>query len=113
MNAQVGILADGKAGVVVLEGEVDFSVLDQMRKAIGDASASNPSWLFVDLSAVSFIASDGLGVLIESRRNAQKAGQRLDLIHPQPHILGMLRKTQLTKLFQIHASLEAALAVCR
>ena len=109
MNAQVKTLADGKVGLVALEGEIDFSVLSDVRKAIDEASVSNPSWLLVDLSEVSFIASDGLGVLIEAHRKADDDGRKLDLIHPQPHIFGMLRKTQLTKLFQVYENVDQAL----
>jgi len=110
MNAQVKQLADGKVGLVAIEGEIDFSVLPEMRKALDEANAFGPSCLLVDLTNVSFIASDGLGVLIEAHRKADEGGQRFDLIHPQPHILGILRKTQLTKLFHVYESVDDALA---
>ena len=109
MKTEVRILADGKVGLVLLEGEIDFSVLDEMRTALEEASASSPSWVLVDLSGVTFIASDGLGVLIEAQRKADSDGRKFDLIHPQPHILGMLRKTQLTRVFKVFDSIDEAL----
>ena len=109
MKTEVKTIADGKANVVSLEGEIDFSVLGDLRQAIEEAAASKPPCLLVDLSAVSFIASDGLGVLIEANRQADSEGRKLELIHPQPHILGMFRKTQLIKLFRIHESVDEAL----
>lgn len=110
MNTEVTTLADGKVRLVALEGEIDFSVLSDMRTALDEGRASNPLSLLVDLSAVTFIASDGLGVLIEAQRQADDNGRKFDLVHPQPHILGMLRKTQLTRLFRIFGSVDDALA---
>ncbi|HUW56589.1 MAG TPA: STAS domain-containing protein [Planctomycetota bacterium] len=110
MNAEVKALAGGKVGLVCLEGEIDFSVLPDMRTALDQAVASKPLSLLVDLSGVTFIASDGLGVLIEAQRKADDDGRKFDLVHPQPHILGMLRKTQLTRLFKIFGSVDDALA---
>ena len=74
---------------------------------------SDSSHVFVDLSEVTFIASDGLGVLIMSHTEARDAGKVFDLIHPQPHIVGLLRKTQLTRLFKIYPSVDEALAAER
>jgi len=110
MNTQVRQLADGKVGVVAVEGEIDFSVLPQMREALDEANAFEPTSLLVDLTNVTFIASDGLGVLIEAHRRADDVGRKFDLVHPQPHILGILRQTQLTKLFRVFESIDDAMA---
>jgi len=110
MNAEVSQLADGKVGVVSVEGEIDFSVLPRMREVLDEAHALDPSCVLVDLTRVTFIASDGLGVLIEAHRRADEEGRKFDLVHPQPHILGMLRKTQLTKLFRVFETVEDAIA---
>ena len=110
MKAEVKTLADGKVGLVAFAGEIDFSVLVEMRTALDEAMVMSTSSLLVDLSLVTFIASDGLGVLIDVQRKAEGDGRTFDLVHPQPHILGMLRKTQLTRLFKIFDSVDDALA---
>ena len=110
MNAQVSTLVKDKVAVVSFDGDIDFSVLPEMHRAIDEAMALKLPWVLVNLSGVSFIASDGLGVLIEAHRKASGEGRRLDLVHPQPHILGMLRKTQLTRLFDVYETVDAALA---
>ena len=112
MNAKVTRLADGQVGVVTIAGEIDFSVLPDVRQAFVEALGGGSPCLVVDLSDVSFIASDGLGVLIEAQHQADAAGRTLQLVHPQPHILGLLRKTQLTRLFHIHETLDDALKNC-
>ncbi len=108
MKPQVTTIADGKVGLVKLEGEIDFSVVPDMREAIDEALASAPEKLLIDLSAVLFIASDGLGVLIEAQRNAESNGRKLDLIKPQGHIFELLKTTQLTRLFNIFDSVDEA-----
>ncbi|KPJ56035.1 MAG: hypothetical protein AMS16_03130 [Planctomycetes bacterium DG_58] len=110
MEVEVKTLAEGKVGLVAFAGEIDFSVLGDMRTALDQALAESSSSLLVDLSSVTFIASDGLGVLIDSQRKAEENARTFDLIHPQPHILGMLRKTQLTRLFKIFETVDDALA---
>ena len=112
MNAKVSTLSDGRVGVVAFAGEIDFSVIPDVRRAFDQAVAAAPKCLIVDLSDVTFIASDGLGVLIETQRQADADGRKLQLVHPQPHILGLFRKTQLTRLFQIRESLDEALKSC-
>ena len=109
MKTALQTLADGKIGVITLEGDVDFSVLADMRGVIEQAWTLGPSCLLVDLSEVTFVASDGLGVLIEAQRKAEAQGRRLDLVHPQQHILNILEKTQLTHLFHIYDSVQDAL----
>jgi anti-sigma B factor antagonist len=108
MKTQVSSTDDGRVGVVAIEGEIDFSVLPEVRSALDEAVSMNIDCLLVDLSDVSFIASDGLGLLIEAHKQADRGGRRFELIHPQPHILGILRKTQLTKLFHVHETVEEA-----
>ncbi len=112
MNARVSTLADGQVSVVSISGEIDFSVVADVRRAFDEALSRGPSCLLIDLTDVSFIASDGLGVLIETQRKVDADGRKLRLIHPQPHILGLLRKTQLTRLFTIHDSVDDALKSC-
>ena len=112
MNAQVTKLADGRVGVIAIVGEIDFSVIPDVRRAFDQAIEGKPGCLVVDLSGVTFIASDGLGVLVEAQHQADASGRRLELIHPQPHILGLLRKTQLTRLFKIRETLDEELKNC-
>ncbi len=66
------------ATVVALAGELDLYNADDVRTALLDACADEPSVLVVDLAAVTFIDSTALGVLIEARsRLADRGGFRL------------------------------------
>ena len=109
MNTRIETAEDGRCAVVCVEGEIGFTEVPTLHQAISDVIESDSQAVFVDLSAVSFIASDGLGALILAHTEAESAGKELDLIHPQPHIAGLLRKTQLTRLFKIYPTVDEAL----
>ena len=53
--------------VVQLAGELDLYNAHDVREALVDCCAEEPERLIVDLSAVSFVDSTTLGVLIEAR----------------------------------------------
>lgn len=57
----------GEAVVVRLAGELDLYNADILRQSLFEAADGGPPRLVVDLGAVTFIDSTGLGVLIESR----------------------------------------------
>lgn len=108
MQFQVKSL-DGKGTVLSVSGEIGFSEVPELERGLGQAMCSGGPVL-VDLSGVSFIASDGLGAFIRAQTQAHQRGVLLLLVHPQPQILGVLCKTQLTKFFRIYPSLEEAAA---
>ena len=61
--------------VVSLAGELDLYNANAVREALLECCAESPERLIVDLSAVKFIDSTALGVLIEARtRLANKRG---------------------------------------
>jgi anti-anti-sigma factor len=109
MKIQVTTIAEGRMGLVKLEGEIDFSVVTEMRQAIDEGFSIGNDHVLIDLSSLQFIASDGLGVLIDAQRNAEANGRTLDLIKPQGHIYQLLETTQLTKLFHLHDNIEDAI----
>jgi anti-sigma B factor antagonist len=54
----------GEISVVSVAGTVDMLTAPQLEEAIGTAAKSSPSAVVVDLSAVEFLASAGMGVLV-------------------------------------------------
>jgi anti-anti-sigma factor len=66
------------ATVVSLAGELDLYNAEDVRAALLECCANEPSVLVVDLKGVTFIDSTALGVLIEARsRLADRDGFRL------------------------------------
>ena len=110
MQLKTRILEENAGTVVVLSGEIDFSEIDGLRTGLEEVCNTAEGLILLEMSGVSFIASDGLGVLINTRALAEQRGQKLSLVAVRPEILEILHKTHLTKLFSIYVTLEEAAA---
>ncbi len=76
--AVTGVEKRDGATVVSLAGELDLYNAEDVRAALLECCAEEPSVLVVDLAGVTFIDSTALGVLIEARsRLADRDGFRL------------------------------------
>ena len=67
---------------VALHGEVDVTTVDQVRVALADAIAARPAAVVVDLAALSFIDSTGLGALIFGFQRCRDEGIAFRLTSP-------------------------------
>ncbi|PLX97264.1 MAG: anti-anti-sigma factor [Desulfuromonas sp.] len=65
--------------------------------------------LIVDLSAVRFIDSSGLGALVSGFKNASAREGNLKLCCLQPQVRSMFELTRLHRVFEIYATEEEAL----
>lgn len=66
--------------------------------------------LVLDLSALEYMDSTGVGVLIGALKRFQEGKREILLAAPQRRILAGLRVTHLDSLFRIYESLDLALA---
>jgi len=68
MNDELSIRTsrEGTTTTVAAEGEIDLSTVDELRSAV-TAAADGVNTLLLDLTAVEFIDSAGLGGLLELR----------------------------------------------
>ncbi len=57
----------GRTAVISVSGVLDMLTAPQLEAAIADATSKDPKALVVDLSAVEFLASAGMGVLVAAR----------------------------------------------
>ena len=108
-NAWFRVAPQTNCVVVSAGGEVDLhnaAGLDRALKASGEHSPC----VVVDLTAVTFVDSTALGVLIGARRRAQQNGGQVMLVHPPSLVRRLLAGTQLQQSFAVFESLEDALA---
>jgi anti-sigma B factor antagonist len=98
----------GDACVVRLGGELDLYNAAQVRGVLGDACADGPERIVVDLSAVEFIDSTALGVLIEARTKLDNRRAFL-LAAPGLETRRALQISGLDRHFTVHDTVPEAL----
>lgn len=98
---------DGSS-VVSPQGEVDVATAPALRDHLARVIERDRGPVVVDLAAVTFIDSTGLGVLIGARTLCDDKGRNLRVVVSEPRILKVFEITGLTELFTIHPSLESA-----
>jgi anti-sigma B factor antagonist len=108
MHLQIDV--ERREGYTVLspQGEIDFATGPQLKDAITELLVSGEVNLVVDLLAVDFIESTGLGALIGGRRRAHALKGSLTLVCTEQQMLKIFRITGLDKVFTIHATVDAA-----
>jgi anti-sigma B factor antagonist len=94
--------------VLTPQGEIDFATGPELKEAITDALVGGKTHLVVDLLAVEFIESTGLGALIGGRRRARALDGSLSLVCAESPVLKVFRVTGLDKVFEIHDSVDEA-----
>ena len=90
-------------------GELDMHSSVGLDRALRAAALFSPC-LVIDLTAVSFVDSTALGVLISARRRLQSVGGQAMLVHPPALVRRLLAGTQLQQSFAVFESLDEAMA---
>ena len=88
---------------LLLSGELDMATADELR-SIGIralASLGERARLDVDMAALTFIDSSGLGALISIRNAAEDGGHEVALMNVSPSIVRLLELTGLRDAFTI------------
>jgi anti-sigma B factor antagonist len=109
-DLSVSVRAEGDRTVVAVSGEIDVYTAPKLREHLIDLVSSGQYKLIVDLEAVDFLDSTGLGVLVGGLKRVRTHDGSLDLVCSQDRILKIFRITGLTKVFAIHASIGEALS---
>ena len=100
---------NGEALIFTLHGTLDVATSPSVRAALLEAADDGKHEIIVDLSAVEFLDSTGLGALIGAHRRALEKGGRVRLVCTDGPIQRLLNITGLMKSFAVYATLEAAL----
>ena len=99
----------GEAVVLAVAGEVDLLSAPILGDSIATALAGAPELLVIDLSEVSFLASIGITVLLEARREAGTA-TRVRVVAPEDGVVNRtLRLTGLHEALAVTTTLDDAL----
>ncbi len=104
----------GAHAVVVVAGEIDAATAPLLKDKLLELVATGVERLVVDLRAVTFIESIGLGTLVAARKRLSVGDKNLCLVigDDQPNIRGPFEITRLDHVFPIHSTREAAIEDC-
>lgn len=84
-------------------GEIDLATAGLLRSRVMEQLEQCPPLLALDLSAVGFLGSSGLAVLVEIRTEAQRRDVVLRLVTNSRAVLRALDATGLIDLFDVHS----------
>jgi anti-sigma B factor antagonist len=100
-------------GIRVLRpiGELDAFTVTEFRAAI--AQLGSPRELVIDLSAVPFVDSAGLGALIGGVRRTRELGGQVALACSRPTLLRLFHNTGMDRITPVASSVEEAADILR
>src|SRR5213080_2775492 len=98
------------ASVVTLRGEIDVYTAPRLRQALIDLVEGGATQIVVDMSAVDFLDSTGLGVLVGGLKRVKSNDGELRLVVSQDRIMKIFDITGLAKVFPIFDTTDEALA---
>ena len=88
----VKISVKGEVVTAYLGGELDHHSAREMRETIDTAIELNmPTLLVLDFSAVSFMDSSGIGLVMGRFRNLQRSGAQMHITGTSPQITKVMR----------------------
>ncbi|NJD05931.1 MAG: STAS domain-containing protein [Methylococcaceae bacterium] len=105
--------ADNKTLISLKEERIDAHNSLELKDFLQKLLENGQHLLIVDLAAVRFIDSSGLGALLSGYKNANLRQGSLILTGLQPRVHSMFELTRLHRVFEIYSSLDEALAASR
>lgn len=90
---------------IAVAGEIDASTVNALAQVLMPFP-QGASEFEVDMSAVEFIDSSGLRVLIQAHQHAEANGQRLVIANPSSIVSRLFEVSGLTELFNLSAAAD-------
>ncbi|MEV1052051.1 STAS domain-containing protein [Streptomyces sp. NPDC049887] len=109
LDVEVEIHDPGTA-LVTIRGELDVDTATLLHHHLANQALHGRRHLVLDLSAVDFMDSSGLNVLIRATRETRATGGDLHLAAPTPPVAKLFDLTGLSLTTAVHEDVEAALA---
>jgi anti-sigma B factor antagonist len=97
----------GPTVVISVVGVLDMLTAPQLKEVIAASLPKNPSTIIIDLSEVDFLASAGMGVLVEARERADGT-MRFGVVADGPATSRPLKLVGLADMIGLHPTLDEA-----
>jgi anti-sigma B factor antagonist len=82
----------------------------ELTATIRDTAANGATCLVLDLEHVAVMNSSGLGMLVSARSTTAALGMELCLAAVPTNVMNLLTMTQLSTVFELHSTVDAAVA---
>ncbi|TXS52399.1 STAS domain-containing protein [Streptomyces sp. t39] len=112
LDIEVDIRDDATA-VLTVGGELDIETATFLHHHMANQFTHGRRHLVLDLSALVFMDSSGLNVVIKGSREARDKGGDVHLVSPTPAVRRLLEITGLTVTTPLHNDVEAAVEAIR
>jgi anti-sigma B factor antagonist len=96
--------------VVTVHGEIDVATSPTLRERLIDLVNDGATRLVLDLEAVDFLDSTGLGTIVSVLKRVRTHGGDLRLVCTEARIRRLFEITGLDKAVPLHASLDDAIS---
>jgi anti-sigma B factor antagonist len=93
---------------IALEGRLDITGTQKVEQQFAFSTTTRPGRFAVDVSAVTFLASIGIRMLLSAARVQKQRGGRLVLVSPEGMTRKVLETAGIDQLVPIVADLDAA-----
>lgn len=110
MDLRLEVSERGSWSVLEVGGEIDVATAPRLREQLIALVNDEKYRIVVDLEAVDFIDSTGLGVLIGALKRVRTHEGDLALVCTEPRILKVFEITGLLGVFAVHPTVDAAIA---
>ncbi len=97
----------GPVQVLKVGGYLDGHTAVELERKLGEVMKAGHKRLVMELSTLTYIASAGVGVLINIQHQAKKAGGGLVLVNPSPSVREIFSILGLQTILAIHDTLDA------
>ena len=94
---------------VALSGSLDVQGVQELELKLSSHTAARRRPAIVDLSAVDFVGSLGIGMLIANARALRGHGAGMALLRPQEKVEHLLRASSIDSLIPIASTVDEAL----
>lgn len=98
----------GRAAVVSLRGELHVAQREELENAVAELQQEGMLHIVLDLAALDFIGSAGLGALVSLQKSARSAGGSVRIAAARPTIVSLMSLTRLDHLIPLHATIAEA-----
>ena len=99
--------------VLKLSGYLDGHTFVELEKSLDAAIKGGSHRVVIDLAELTYIASAGVGVFINSQHQVRKHGGSLQLVNPAPSVREVFGILGLEVIFTIHQTVEQGLRAAR